>query len=277
MTSLHTQSCIVPQSDGRLTSNKCRTLPPKLNPAPIVGSTMCWRCEHLELARYDRGQLLGLWKEKEHLQELVNRWRGRQQADAERLNKALNTIEKAKQNQEILVAAAAKLEPQCIAAFILYPWTFSFHFSGVGFPTATDATAAAPSTASSSAGLRHDVAAPPHVPTMRPLERTPAHRRQKAPAPRPPRTPRNTWPWQTRVNPYTCPPCLRAQRDEGEESGEEGGQQERAREKKGCARDFQAPGSPSTAAGLIPSDGGSPPLLVALPDSPQPPAAQPSH
>ncbi|CEM16586.1 unnamed protein product [Vitrella brassicaformis CCMP3155] len=63
-----------------------------------------------ELARYDRRQLLELWTEKEHLQGLVNKWRERQQADAERLNKALNNMEKAKSNQNILVAAAAKLE-----------------------------------------------------------------------------------------------------------------------------------------------------------------------
>ncbi|CEL99402.1 unnamed protein product [Vitrella brassicaformis CCMP3155] len=65
-----------------------------------------------ELARYDRGQLFELWEEKEYLKGLVNKWRQRQQADAERLNKALNNMEKAKSNQEILVAAAAKLEEE---------------------------------------------------------------------------------------------------------------------------------------------------------------------
>ncbi|CEL98087.1 unnamed protein product [Vitrella brassicaformis CCMP3155] len=55
---------------------------------------------------------------------------------------------------------------------------------------------------------------PPPVP-IRPIERHPAHRRCKPPARKPPR-PQHTRgaPWRTRVNPFVCPPCLRARQDQ---------------------------------------------------------------
>ncbi|CEL98062.1 unnamed protein product [Vitrella brassicaformis CCMP3155] len=54
---------------------------------------------------------------------------------------------------------------------------------------------------------------PPRVP-LRPIERHPAQKRCKPPARKPPRTQHTRGaPWRTRVNPYVCPPCLRARQD----------------------------------------------------------------
>ncbi|CEM02824.1 unnamed protein product [Vitrella brassicaformis CCMP3155] len=54
---------------------------------------------------------------------------------------------------------------------------------------------------------------PPPVP-LRPVERHPAQKRCRPPARKPPRTQHTRGPpWRTRVNPYVCPPCLRALQD----------------------------------------------------------------